>query len=106
MGPERSPSAQDRSKLHYTEAVVAETMRRSSVAPLTLPHAPTEDIILKGYMIPKGTMILPLTYSIDMDPNIWENPDEFRPVRHLDKDGVFKKRDEQIPFSLGKYSLA
>lgn len=36
-----------------------------------------------------------------MDPNLWENPEEFMPERFL-RDGKVHKPDYFIPFSVGK----
>jgi cytochrome P450 len=39
-----------------------------------------------GYFIPKGTLILPLSWSIHHDPNEYDRPDEFIPERWLDNE--------------------
>ena len=40
-------------------------------------------------------------HSAHMDPNDWENPDQFRPERFLDEAGSVIGRDRVIAFSLG-----
>ena len=40
-----------------------------------------------------------------MDPDVWENPEEFRPSRFLDADGSLLKPQEFIPFQTGKVFL-
>lgn len=47
----------DRSSLPYTEAVWREAVRWRPFLPLSAPHVNDEDEIIRGYLIPKGTMI-------------------------------------------------
>lgn len=67
-------------------------------------HLFYRDSNLHGYHIPAGTHILPNLYSINMDPNLWDEPEKFEPKRFLKNGKVFKP-DHFIPFSVGKSSL-
>ena len=74
VGPDRLPDFQDRSSLPYINAVVKESMRWHSVAPLgglfffikvyyhsnefSVLHMATNDDEYNGYYIPKGTLLL------------------------------------------------
>jgi len=40
-------------------------------------------------------------YSAHMDPDEWQQPQQFRPERFLDESGNVIGRDRIIPFSLG-----
>ena len=40
-------------------------------------------------------------YSAHMDPDDWQQPQQFRPERFLDESGNVINRDSIIPFSLG-----
>ena len=73
VGPDRLPDFEDRHSLSYINAIVKETMRWHSVAPLgknfyhhvysiltrfeAFPHMATNDDEYDGYYIPKGTNI-------------------------------------------------
>jgi cytochrome P450 len=57
---------------------------------------------LHGFTIPKDTVIFTNLWACHFDPDLWENPEEFRPERFLGPDGKFKKSDNLIPFSTGK----
>lgn len=37
-----------------------------------------------------------------MDPEIWGDPENFRPERFISKDGTFKKDEHLMPFGYGK----
>ena len=41
-------------------------------------------------------------YSVHMDPELWSDPDVFRPERFLDDEGRIVKKNFVIPFSLGE----
>ena len=47
VGRDRSPSMQDRRNLPYTEAVISEAQRMCDVLPMGVPHAATEDTVIK-----------------------------------------------------------
>ncbi len=40
-----------------------------------------------------------------MDPNIWGDPDRFRPDRFIDQEGNIINREYVIPFSIGMFLL-
>jgi len=42
-------------------------------------------------------------HSAHMDPDDWQQPQQFRPERFLDQSGNVIDRDKVIPFSLGRY---
>ena len=42
------------SRMPYTEAVLMETQRLSSVVPISAPHCASKDTTLDGYDIPKA----------------------------------------------------
>ena len=55
-------------------------------------------------MIPKGTILVPNLWSVGRNPEVWQDPDEFRPERFLNDKGEAVKADELIPFSVGRRS--
>lgn len=62
IGPGRLPTAADRDRLPYVNAMVREVFRWHPVVPMGIPHMSTADDIYEGYYIPKGSLIM---------PNIW-----------------------------------
>ncbi|XP_053438746.1 cytochrome P450 2C3-like isoform X2 [Nycticebus coucang] len=53
VGRHRSPCMQDRSHMPYTDAVVHEIQRYIDLVPTSLPHAVTQDIQFREFLIPK-----------------------------------------------------
>ena len=102
IGHDRVVSLKDRSNLPYTEATLMEVQRMSSILPVGAPRATNVDTRLNGYDIPKGTVIMANIWAVHHDPEIWDNPEEFRPERFLDNVGGLQRREELIPFSIGK----
>jgi cytochrome P450 len=102
IGKERLPSLSDRPVMKYTEALLNEVMRFSSLVPLSLFHWTTEDVEFHGYNIPKGTMVMPNLYSAHYDEKVWGDPENFRPERFLDDNGNIIKFENLLPFSTGK----
>ena len=48
---------------------------------------------------------MPNLYAVHMDPVTWPEPEVFNPSRHLTKEGKLYKREEFIPFSIGKFKI-
>ncbi|XP_055683659.1 cytochrome P450 306a1 [Lutzomyia longipalpis] len=88
--------------LPYLRACIAEGQRIRSVVPVGIPHGTNEDTKISGYRIPKGTMILPLQWAVHMNPQIWNNPEDFSPERFIDANGQFQASQHLIPFQTGK----
>lgn len=62
VGPHRLPDFNDRDALPYVCAVIKECMRWHAIAPLGIPHRLIQDDEYRGYLIPKGALVI---------PNIW-----------------------------------
>ncbi|KAF8874752.1 cytochrome P450 [Infundibulicybe gibba] len=93
VGKNRLPEFSDRDTLPYVNAVAKEAMRWQNVAPLALPHMSTSDDEFDGYFIPKGTLIFGNVWSILHDPEVYDQPMEFKPERFLN-DG---EMDPSVP---------
>ena len=90
----------------YTEAVLHEVLRFCNIVPLGIFHATSEDAVVRGYSIPKGTTVITNLYSVHFVEKYWRDPEIFYPERFLDSSGYFAKKEALVPFSLGKRAFS
>ncbi|KAF8580774.1 cytochrome P450 [Ramaria rubella] len=81
----RPPTLDDKKYLPYILALIKEVLRWRIIDPLTVPHCASEDDSYMGYDIPKGTITLANVWAISRDPDVYSEPDEFRPERYLNE---------------------
>lgn len=87
----------------YSEAVISEILRITSLVSLGVPHEMKTDLKFHGYHFSKGTAIYANLYAVHHDPEIWGDPEIFRPERFLNEDGTkCVQKDALIPFAEGK----
>lgn len=60
VGRKRLPTVEDIQSLPYIQAIVLETLRWMPVLPLSIPHRSLEDDWYQGYLIPGGSVIMPV----------------------------------------------
>ncbi|XP_056419940.1 cytochrome P450 2C31-like isoform X2 [Hyla sarda] len=99
------PQMVHRQQMPYMEAVIQEIQRFANIVPNNVPHQTKQDVILKGFFIPKGTQIIPSLTSVLRDNKYFKKPDEFYPQHFLDSDGNFVKNEAFIPFSAAATEL-
>ena len=85
---------QDKLSLPYVEATVMEGLRKSNSVSFGVQNTVSEDVVFRGYFIPKNAIILPFVESILSDQQIWTDPEAFRPERFLNDDGKCVLPDE------------
>ncbi|KAF8786688.1 Cytochrome P450 2B11 like protein [Argiope bruennichi] len=94
----------ERDKIPYTFAVIMEGQRYGSIVPLSGTRFASQDIPVKGYVIPKNTEIFANLWAIHYDPAYWDEPEVFKPERFLSADGtqLVKPSTHYVPFSIGR----
>ncbi|XP_046827974.1 cytochrome P450 4C1-like isoform X2 [Vespa crabro] len=84
----------------YLERCLKESLRLYPSVHLILRYL-TEDMQLKNYLIPAGTMCHLNIYSIHRNPEYWPNPEVFDPDRFLPENLKNRHPYSYIPFSAG-----
>ena len=64
VGPNRLPDFEDIEEMPYIRAIAMEAMRWQPALPVSVPHAVIADDEYKGYRIPKGAMIIPVSTEL------------------------------------------
>ena len=90
----------DLKDLKYTQWCIKEAMRLYPPV-FQVYRRSSEDIELDGYLIPKNTQLGIFTYMIHHHPDVWENPEEFDPLRFHPNNAENRHPYAYIPFSAG-----
>jgi len=88
--------------MHFTNAVILESMRVGSLAYMGVPHAALEDVHFEGYFIPKGSIVFGGLYHAMHDERLFKNPNVFTPSRFINSNGEFVHDSNVIAFGVGK----
>ncbi|GMH01438.1 hypothetical protein Nepgr_003277 [Nepenthes gracilis] len=102
VGDDRLIEESDLSKLQYLNNIIFETLRLYPAAPLLVPHMSSQDCEIAGFKIPQGTMLLGNAWAIHRDPNLWEDPTNFKPERFQGADVNVCYNYRYIPFGVGR----
>lgn len=97
---DRQPTVEDIPNLPYTDWVLQESMRLYPPAWLQLRHA-TKDFELDGVKIPAGTNVMTSQWVLHRLPDIWKDPNVFRPERWNPAAGETVPQGAYFPFGAG-----
>ncbi|KAI3773724.1 hypothetical protein L1987_48254 [Smallanthus sonchifolius] len=103
IGHNRLVDESDIVNLPYLRCIINETLRMYPAGPLLVPHESSEDCVIGGYNIPRGTMLIVNQWAIHHDPKVWTDPETFKPERF---EGLEGTRDgfKLLPFGSGRRS--
>ncbi|CAH0757771.1 unnamed protein product [Diatraea saccharalis] len=87
----RAITLSDRSSLPYTEATILECLRYAS-SPI-VPHVATENAVVSGYGVEKGTVVFINNYELNTSEQYWKEPEKFDPSRFLEKTKIRVRRN-------------
>lgn len=102
VGGDREPTSSDYAALQYTRAVIQETMRLYPPV-WSLIRVAAEADEIAGKEIRPGDRVVLFSYGAHHNPKFWDEPEEFRPERWMDKNKKQVKYS-YIPFGAGKRS--
>ncbi len=86
-------SAEALAELTYIRAIVKETLRLYSIASGSTSLEATKQTTIQGITVPPGTKIFWSMLGAGRDPDVYIDPDQFRPERWLESD----KESSSIP---------
>ncbi|KAG2139190.1 cytochrome P450 [Suillus bovinus] len=85
IGRHRAPTFADQDSLPRLQAFISEALRwRPPLPNGASPHRTTHDVIWQNYRIPAGTTLFADYWSISRDPDVYPEPDVFKPQRWID----------------------
>jgi len=86
LGGDRLPTLSDKDDLPYISALIKEIYRWHAPLPISIPKLLKEDDTYKGYLLPKGAIVMENIWAVFHDPSVYPEPHIFNPERFL-KDG-------------------
>ena len=99
----RAPTVEDLPRLRYAEWVFHETLRLYPSA-LAMPRQAQKPVVLGGYTLPKGAIVMVSAWCAHRDPRHWEQPDRFNPDRWAPEVAAKRPKYAYFPFSGGARS--
>lgn len=85
VGEKRTPRLDDQDRIPLLRGFVLEMMRWYAMMPLSLPYAsPESGYEYMGYGIPANAVVLVNQWALNMDPDVYDDPETFQPERWVD----------------------
>ncbi|OJA09456.1 hypothetical protein AZE42_02612 [Rhizopogon vesiculosus] len=104
IGSHQAPTFDDQQSLPRLQAFISEVHRWRPSAPEGVSHRMTEDVIWasENYCIPAGTTVIGSVWAISRDPEVFPEPDAFKPDRWLNDQGRLTDDLKFYPFGFGR----
>ena len=96
---QRTPTIGDLAALPYNRAILDESMRLYPPSWMITREAIDDDVV-DGYRIPRGAQLLISAYGVHHAPELWPEPERFRPERFL-PEATERERFAFLPFGGG-----
>ena len=97
------PSSACRKQLQYTEAVLSEILRVSTVVQF-LGRRVTKSTIIRGYLFPENAYVLSNFHAAHRDSRIWKDPEYFNVDNFYDeKTNSLINTNYLISFGMGMF---
>ncbi len=99
------PTYEDVAHMNYITAVIRESMRMFPPV-IGFSRQATEDCVVNGYHVPKGTIIAMLSVVLHYSAEYYDEPEQFKPERWLKESESDKMNATPwYPFGAGKTQL-
>ncbi|KAG1816780.1 cytochrome P450 [Suillus subaureus] len=102
IGRHRAPTFADQNSLPRLQAFISEALRWRPPVPDALAHRTIKDVIWENYCIPAGTTVYGNVWSISQDPDVFPEPDAFKPQRWIDGQGNLRDDIKLFVFGFGR----
>ncbi|XP_042483460.1 cytochrome P450 71A1-like [Macadamia integrifolia] len=103
VGSKSKIEEDDIPQMDYLKCIIKEIMRLHPPVPLLLPRESSAGVHIKGYYIPPKTRVIINAWAIQMDPKVWDNPEEFIPERFINNPIDLQGQDFKfLPFGAGR----
>ncbi|TQF01880.1 cytochrome P450 [Kitasatospora acidiphila] len=100
LGDRAVPDYADLRRLPYLEMVLKESMRLYPPGPYGARET-TEPLALGPYRIPAGAVVFYPIWAVHLNPDVWPEPELFRPERFTPERVARRPRLAWLPFGLG-----
>ncbi|KAI8980476.1 cytochrome P450 [Pilobolus umbonatus] len=107
MGDEpvdKIPTSEQLREMEYLDCVIKETLRLDPPAPTTVARVASEDVMMNGIHIPKGSIVNVDIIATHLNPELWDDPTVYRPERYTDNSQKIGKDElKWLPFGYGPH---
>ncbi|KAI8100203.1 cytochrome P450 [Halteromyces radiatus] len=79
----RLPTFEERDQVPYIIAVQKECMRYKPTTSFGIPHVANNDLVVRDYFFPKGSVLVSNMFGMHMNSDIYSDPEIFKPERFL-----------------------
>ena len=100
IGGRRALTAEDLGKLKYSQWVVKEALRLFPPS-WGYPRFAPEGMTIDGVQVPPRSLVIPMVYITQRDPQIWKDAIAFRPERFDPESGEKVHSSAYLPFGSG-----
>ena len=77
-------------------------MRSKPVVPMGVPHGTKEGATIGRFKLPAKTMVVPLLWHMNRNPEFWREPEKFEPSRFLnERKAAVEIPSHFMPFQVG-----
>jgi cytochrome P450 len=99
----QAPTEQQQKELVYVNAILREAQRMYPASAQTIERYAVEDVTFPdGTFLPKGGNVAINIWALCYDPQVWSEPDTFRPERHLGDNREGREPYDFFGFGAGK----
>ncbi|KAK8761943.1 hypothetical protein V5799_026788 [Amblyomma americanum] len=95
-------SFDDLRQLKRLDLIILEGLRMYPPVPVVVTRKCSQDTTTCGRFIPAGVSILAVPWLIHHDPDLWPDPEQFRPERFAEENRERIRSGTYVPFGLGR----